>query len=110
MLQVFDLRKVLITYYVKAIIFYCIRSPKLLKWLKDPVIIDALKVRTQKSYPRCPLKMLLIFPVCLLLLSLNFKHFLSSVHDRVLIRGRGRDFHPRRRRGFRLLSFRHYAP
>ena len=52
MLQVFDLRKVLITYYVKAIIFYCIRSPKLLKWLKDPVIIDALKVRTQKSYPR----------------------------------------------------------
>ena len=62
MLQVFDLRKVLITYYVKAIIFYCIRSPKLLKWLKDPVIIDALKVRTQKSYPRRSFRCVLFSP------------------------------------------------
>ena len=44
MLQVFDLRKVLITYYVKAIIYYCIRSPKLGKWLKHPIITEALKV------------------------------------------------------------------
>ena len=44
MLNVFDLRKVLITYYVKAIIYYCIRSNKLRKWLKDPIIVDALKV------------------------------------------------------------------
>ena len=45
MLQVFDLRKVLITYYVKAIIYHCIRSPKLMEWLKNPLITEALRVR-----------------------------------------------------------------
>ena len=44
MLQIFDLRKVLITYYVKAIIYYCIRSPKLMEWLKNPLISEALRV------------------------------------------------------------------
>ncbi|XP_063226315.1 pecanex-like protein 1 isoform X2 [Bacillus rossius redtenbacheri] len=43
MLQVFDFRKVLITYYVKSIIFYATRSPKLEEWLNSPTILDALK-------------------------------------------------------------------
>ncbi|KAM8971273.1 pecanex-like protein 3 isoform 6-T6 [Sarcophilus harrisii] len=47
MLQVFDLRKILITYYVKSIIYYVSRSPKLEAWLSHEGIGAALRpVRT----------------------------------------------------------------
>ena len=41
-LQVFDLRKVLINYYVKCIIFYVTKSPKLMEWLANETIQEAL--------------------------------------------------------------------
>ncbi|XP_067011369.2 pecanex-like protein 1 isoform X2 [Anabrus simplex] len=50
MLQVFDFRKVLITYYVKSIIFYAIRSPKLEEWLSSQTILDALQPLLDKSF------------------------------------------------------------
>ncbi|CAO2584339.1 Pecanex-like protein 3 [Lemmus lemmus] len=43
MLQVFDLRKILITYYVKSIIYYVSRSPKLETWLSHEGITAALR-------------------------------------------------------------------
>uniref|UniRef100_G3UBP2 Pecanex-like protein n=1 Tax=Loxodonta africana TaxID=9785 RepID=G3UBP2_LOXAF len=43
MLQVFDLRKILITYYVKSIIYYVSRSPKLEAWLSHEGIAAALR-------------------------------------------------------------------
>lgn len=43
MLQVFDLRKILITYYVKSIIYYVSRSPKLESWLSHEGIATALR-------------------------------------------------------------------
>uniref|UniRef100_A0A8C7MZB3 Pecanex-like protein n=1 Tax=Oncorhynchus kisutch TaxID=8019 RepID=A0A8C7MZB3_ONCKI len=43
MLQVFDLRKILITYYVKSIIFYVSRSPKLEEWLANETVQEALR-------------------------------------------------------------------
>ncbi|XP_028916129.1 pecanex-like protein 3 isoform X1 [Ornithorhynchus anatinus] len=43
MLQVFDLRKILITYYVKSIIYYVSRSPKLEAWLAHEGIGAALR-------------------------------------------------------------------
>lgn len=72
-LQVFDFRKVLVTYYVKvsvffcvlkekkfflhfsflflqSIIFYCIRSPKLLSWLTNPTILTALEPLADASF------------------------------------------------------------
>ena len=50
MLQVFDFRKVLVTYYVKSIIFYAIKSPKLKQWLENQEITDALKQTLEKSF------------------------------------------------------------
>lgn len=44
MLQVFEFRKVLISYYVKSIIFYTIRSPKLEDWLNSEVINKTLRI------------------------------------------------------------------
>ncbi|XP_060032049.1 pecanex-like protein 3 isoform X7 [Erinaceus europaeus] len=43
MLQVFDLRKILVTYYVKSIIYYVSRSPKLEAWLSHEGITAALR-------------------------------------------------------------------
>lgn len=43
MLQVFDLRKILITYYVKSIIYYVSRSAKLEEWLTNETVQDALR-------------------------------------------------------------------
>uniref|UniRef100_A0A672ZHF4 Pecanex-like protein n=1 Tax=Sphaeramia orbicularis TaxID=375764 RepID=A0A672ZHF4_9TELE len=43
MLQVFDLRKILITYYVKSIIYYVSRSAKLEEWLTNETIQEALR-------------------------------------------------------------------
>uniref|UniRef100_A0A8D0H1R7 Pecanex-like protein n=1 Tax=Sphenodon punctatus TaxID=8508 RepID=A0A8D0H1R7_SPHPU len=50
MLQVFDLRKILITYYVKSIIYYVSRSPKLDHWLGHEGIQEALRPCTSLSY------------------------------------------------------------
>ncbi|XP_066574829.1 pecanex-like protein 3 isoform X2 [Amia ocellicauda] len=43
MLQVFDLRKILITYYVKSIIYYVTRSPRLEEWLANEAVQEALR-------------------------------------------------------------------
>uniref|UniRef100_A0A8C1PSB1 Pecanex-like protein n=1 Tax=Cyprinus carpio TaxID=7962 RepID=A0A8C1PSB1_CYPCA len=50
MLQVFDLRKILITYYVKSIIYYVIRSPKLEEWLANETVQEALGPCLSPSY------------------------------------------------------------
>ncbi|KAF5299608.1 hypothetical protein FQA39_LY11523 [Lamprigera yunnana] len=50
MLQVFDFRKVLITYYVKSIIFYAIRSPKLEDWLSSQTIQKALQPIQDRNF------------------------------------------------------------
>ncbi|XP_028982643.1 pecanex-like protein 1 [Diachasma alloeum] len=50
MLQVFDFRKVLVTYYVKSIVFYAIKSTKLKQWLENPDIIEALKPTLEKNF------------------------------------------------------------
>ncbi|XP_026209574.1 pecanex-like protein 1 [Anabas testudineus] len=47
MLQVYDLRKLLITYYLKSVIYYLVHSPKLSTWLKDATIQDALQSYTK---------------------------------------------------------------
>ncbi|XP_041866988.1 pecanex-like protein 1 isoform X1 [Melanotaenia boesemani] len=47
MLQVYDLRKLLITYYLKSIIYYLVLSPKLSTWLKDATIQEALQSYTK---------------------------------------------------------------
>uniref|UniRef100_A0A8C6K7M1 Pecanex-like protein n=1 Tax=Nothobranchius furzeri TaxID=105023 RepID=A0A8C6K7M1_NOTFU len=47
MLQVYDLRKLLITYYLKSIIYYLVHSPKLCTWLKDTSIQEALQAYTK---------------------------------------------------------------
>uniref|UniRef100_A0AAV2JCL8 Pecanex-like protein n=1 Tax=Knipowitschia caucasica TaxID=637954 RepID=A0AAV2JCL8_KNICA len=43
MLQVFDLRKILITYYVKSIIYYVSRSARLEEWLSNETVQEALR-------------------------------------------------------------------
>ncbi|MGH0151046.1 UNVERIFIED_CONTAM: hypothetical protein FKN15_053419 [Acipenser sinensis] len=50
MLQVFDLRKILITYYVKSIIYYVTRSPKLEEWLANETIGEALRPCSAPGY------------------------------------------------------------
>uniref|UniRef100_UPI00398F0BAF pecanex-like protein 2 n=1 Tax=Pristiophorus japonicus TaxID=55135 RepID=UPI00398F0BAF len=50
MLQMFDLRKMLISYYVKSIIYYLIRSPKLEDWLSNESIQEALHPCTAWNY------------------------------------------------------------
>ncbi|XP_030604547.1 pecanex-like protein 1 [Archocentrus centrarchus] len=47
MLQVYDLRKLLVTYYLKSIIYYLVHSPKLSTWLKDVTIQEALQSYTK---------------------------------------------------------------
>ncbi|XP_072292501.1 pecanex-like protein 2 isoform X1 [Eucyclogobius newberryi] len=47
MLQVYDLRKLLVTYYLKSIIYYLVHSPKLPTWLKDEPIQEALQSYTK---------------------------------------------------------------
>ncbi|XP_061693169.1 pecanex-like protein 1 [Syngnathoides biaculeatus] len=47
MLQVYDLRKLLITYYLKSVIYYLVHSPKLTTWLKDSTINEALQSYTK---------------------------------------------------------------
>ncbi|KAJ8719375.1 hypothetical protein PYW08_011550 [Mythimna loreyi] len=50
MLQVFDFRKVLLTYYVKSIIYYTIQSAKLEEWLSSTMIADALKPMNERNF------------------------------------------------------------
>ncbi|XP_076024488.1 pecanex-like protein 3 isoform X2 [Genypterus blacodes] len=50
MLQVFDLRKILITYYVKSIIYYVSRSPKLEEWLVNESVQEALRPCQGSNY------------------------------------------------------------
>ena len=50
MLQVWDLRKVLISYYIKSIIYYTVRSPKLGEWLANPSIAEAIRSTAEKNF------------------------------------------------------------
>ncbi|XP_073980876.1 pecanex isoform X2 [Rhodnius prolixus] len=50
MLQVFDFRKVLVTYYVKSIIYYAVGSERLETWLESPVILEALRPTLNKNF------------------------------------------------------------
>ncbi|XP_014242647.1 pecanex-like protein 1 isoform X3 [Cimex lectularius] len=50
MLQVFDFRKVLVTYYVKSIIYYAVGSERLETWLESPVLLDALRPTLSKNF------------------------------------------------------------
>ncbi|XP_074118509.1 pecanex-like protein 2 isoform X1 [Sminthopsis crassicaudata] len=43
MLQVFDLRRILIRYYIKSIIYFTVSSPKLLSWIKNESILKSLQ-------------------------------------------------------------------
>ncbi|XP_056422976.1 pecanex-like protein 2 isoform X3 [Hyla sarda] len=48
--QVFDLRKILIKYFVKSIIYFTVKSPKLLYWLKDESMQKALQPFTRWNH------------------------------------------------------------
>ncbi|XP_052496476.1 pecanex-like protein 2 [Budorcas taxicolor] len=43
MLQVFDLRRILIRYYIKSIIYYMVTSPKLFSWIKNESLLKTLQ-------------------------------------------------------------------
>ncbi|KAG1927150.1 pecanex-like protein [Pimephales promelas] len=47
MLQVYDLRKLLITYYLKSIIYYLVINPKLQIWIKDQSTQEVLQSYTK---------------------------------------------------------------
>jgi len=49
-LQQFDFRKHLVSYYIKAIIYYTVRSPKLKDWLESDTIQEAIKNTTSKDF------------------------------------------------------------
>uniref|UniRef100_A0A8D0GDB4 Pecanex-like protein n=1 Tax=Sphenodon punctatus TaxID=8508 RepID=A0A8D0GDB4_SPHPU len=50
MLQVFDLRKILTTYYVKGIIYYVTTSPKLEEWLANETMQEGLRQCADRNY------------------------------------------------------------
>lgn len=50
MFQMFDLRKIFITYYVTSIIFYCVRNKKLKTWLDDSALMDQLNELVSSSF------------------------------------------------------------
>uniref|UniRef100_A0A8K9URR8 Pecanex-like protein n=1 Tax=Oncorhynchus mykiss TaxID=8022 RepID=A0A8K9URR8_ONCMY len=50
MLQVFDLRRILTTYYVKGIIYYVIASTKLEEWLANETMREGLKACGERNY------------------------------------------------------------
>lgn len=49
-LQVFEFRRALISHYVKSVIYYTIKSPKLDDWLKNEAIQEALQITTERQY------------------------------------------------------------
>ncbi|XP_061599627.1 pecanex-like protein 1 [Cololabis saira] len=50
MLQVFDLRRILTTYYVKGIIYYVVASPRLEDWLANDTMKDGLRACGERNY------------------------------------------------------------
>ncbi|XP_075470329.1 pecanex-like protein 1 isoform X6 [Ascaphus truei] len=50
MLQVFDLRRILTTYYVKGIIYYVTASPKLEEWLANETMQEGLRPCSDHCY------------------------------------------------------------
>ncbi|XP_047668946.1 pecanex-like protein 1 isoform X3 [Tachysurus fulvidraco] len=50
MLQVYELRQILTTYYVKGIIYYVVASPKLEEWLSNDAMMDGLKICSERNY------------------------------------------------------------
>lgn len=50
MLQPYDLRKALITYYIKSIIYFCITSNNLEKWIEQQEIKTALESMKDPNY------------------------------------------------------------
>ncbi|XP_075879433.1 pecanex-like protein 1 isoform X2 [Nelusetta ayraudi] len=50
MLQVFDLRRILTTYYVKGIIYYVIASAKLEEWLANETMKEGLRACAERNY------------------------------------------------------------
>ncbi|KAG9510276.1 Pecanex-like protein 1, partial [Fragariocoptes setiger] len=50
MLQPFDLRRALITYYVKSIIYFTVTSPLLSKWLSNTTIYEALEYTRSNDF------------------------------------------------------------
>ncbi|XP_068948182.1 pecanex-like protein 1 isoform X4 [Petaurus breviceps papuanus] len=50
MLQVFDLRKILTTYYVKGIIYYVTTSSKLEEWLANETMQEGLRLCADRNY------------------------------------------------------------
>lgn len=50
MLQVFDLRRILTTYYVKGIIYYVVASSKLEEWLANETMKDGLRGCRERNY------------------------------------------------------------
>ncbi|XP_060727549.1 pecanex-like protein 1 isoform X5 [Tachysurus vachellii] len=50
MLQVYELRQILTTYYVKGIIYYVVTSPKLEEWLSNDAMMDGLKICSERNY------------------------------------------------------------
>ncbi|XP_054651663.1 pecanex-like protein 1 isoform X2 [Dunckerocampus dactyliophorus] len=50
MLQVFDLRRILTTYYVKGIIYYVMASPKLEEWLSNDAMKEGLRACGERNY------------------------------------------------------------
>ncbi|XP_061467169.1 pecanex-like protein 1 isoform X3 [Rhineura floridana] len=50
MLQVFDLRKILTTYYVKGIIYYVTSSPKLEEWLSNETMQEGLQQCADQNF------------------------------------------------------------
>ncbi|CAM9837281.1 unnamed protein product [Lampetra fluviatilis] len=50
MLQVFDLRKILLTYYVKSIIYYVVSSLRLEEWLESEVVREGLRPCCERGY------------------------------------------------------------
>ncbi|KFO34235.1 Pecanex-like protein 2 [Fukomys damarensis] len=57
MLQVFDLRRVLIRYYIKSIIYYMVTSPKLLSWVKNESLLKSLQPFAKWHHIECDLAM-----------------------------------------------------
>ncbi|XP_060663565.1 protein pecanex [Drosophila nasuta] len=49
-LQVFEYRKVLITYYIKSIIYYVVKNPKLEQWLSSGPIQEALQHTLSRQF------------------------------------------------------------
>uniref|UniRef100_A0A8C9RDC3 Pecanex-like protein n=1 Tax=Scleropages formosus TaxID=113540 RepID=A0A8C9RDC3_SCLFO len=50
MLQMFDLRRILTTYYVKGIIYYVTASPKLEEWLANDTMQEGLRCCIERNY------------------------------------------------------------